>query len=147
LIVGTKRNRIESDHQTAFFSWVRLNQQKHAELKRFYAIPNGGKRGHSTAIALYLEGVRAGVLDVHLPLARQGKAGLWFEFKAPDGTLSPQQREEVLALEAEGHAVYIIREWTTAAAITRDYLSLPELQIPAALAAVDDQHKDRRRAR
>ena len=142
-IVAGKRNRIEHDHQTAFFSWVRLNAQRHAELKRFYAIPNGGARSHGQAVALYLEGVRAGVLDVHLPLPRNGKAGLWFEFKAPDGQYTTQQREEREALEAEGHEVHTIREWTDAARITREYLNLPDLQIPAPIATNQLDHRRR----
>jgi hypothetical protein len=139
--VGPKRNRIEHEHQSAFFSWLRLNQRKFPELKRFFAIPNGGARSHATAISLFLEGVRPGVLDTYLPLRRQGKTGLWIEFKAPGGSLSQEQREEILALEAEGHLCKVVFEWTDAAHITADYL---DLNIPIPPAPAPAQKKRRR---
>lgn len=144
LQVGTKRNRIEHEHQAAFFSWVRLNAQKHHELKLFHAIPNGGARSHATAIALYLEGVTPGIPDTHLPLARNGRAGLWIEFKAGRGELSSVQREVKAALEAAGHEVFVVREWTEAAQITVAYLGLVGVQVPAALAT---NHRSTRRGK
>jgi hypothetical protein len=128
--LGTRRNKIEHDHQTAFFSWLRLNEKKHGELKRFFAIPNGGARDHGTAIALFLEGVRPGVLDTHLPLPRHGKAGLWIEFKTETNDLSADQREWKTALEAEGHVVHVVRQWTEAARLTVEYLGLDGVAIP-----------------
>jgi len=127
-----KRKRIEHEHQSAFFAWLRLNARKHPDLRWFFAIPNGGARDHGTAIQLYLEGVQPGVLDTHLPLPRDGKAGLWIEFKTPANDLSTQQREFKAAVEAAGHVVHIVREWTVAARITVDYLGLTGVQIPAA---------------
>jgi hypothetical protein len=127
---GPKRNRIEHDHQSAFFQWLRLNQNRYAELKRFFAIPNGGARSRATAIALYLEGVQPGVPDTHLPIARKGKRGLWLEFKSPTGTLSPQQRDWIAALESEGHLVYVVRDWVEAAHLTAEYLGLANITIP-----------------
>ena len=130
--VGIRRNRAEHDQQCAFFSWLRLNEKKHAALRLFFAIPNGGARDHGTAVALFLEGVRPGVLDTHLPVPRQGKAGLWIEFKSELGELSDKQREFRAQLEAEGHAVFMVREWTAAARITVDYLGLEGVQVPEA---------------
>jgi hypothetical protein len=129
-----KRQRQEHEEQCAFFSWIRLHEKRHPELKRFFAIPNGQRRDHGVAIQLYLEGVRAGVLDTHLPMPRQGKTGLWIEFKAGRNTLTPDQvawREE---LQREGHAVFVVYSWIEAARITAAYLELPDL-VPAATLA------------
>jgi hypothetical protein len=126
----TRRNRIEHDHQCSFFDWIRLNAKKHQVLKLFHAIPNGGARDHGTAIALYLEGVTPGILDTHLPVARNGRTGLWIEFKAGTNDLSGVQREIKAMLEAEGHEVYVVREWTEAARITVAYLGLRGVQVP-----------------
>jgi hypothetical protein len=125
-----RRNRIEHDQQCSFFDWLRINEKRHATLKLFYAIPNGGQRDHATAISLYLEGVNAGVLDTHLPVARQGKAGLWIEFKSDRGTLSTRQREFIELIEGENHLVHVVREWTEAARIVVAYLDLKGLAVP-----------------
>ena len=136
-----RRRREEHEHQCAFFSWLRLNQTKHRELRLFFAIPNGGARDHGTAIALFLEGVQPGVLDTHLPLARQGKAGLWIEFKSERGALSDKQGEFAAAVEAEGHLVHVVREWTEAARLTAEYLGLQGVQIPAARSPAEKRRK------
>jgi hypothetical protein len=138
-----RRNRIEHDHQCAFFSWLRLNEKRQATLKLFYAIPNGGQRDHATAISLYLEGVNAGVLDTHLPVARQGKAGLWIEFKSDRGTLSIKQREFRELVEAENHLVHVVREWTEAARITIAYLGLEFKDLAMPPPPPPPEHQDR----
>jgi hypothetical protein len=136
--VPIKRNQVEHDHQCSFFSWLRLNENKFPELKRFFAIPNGGHREQGAAVKFYLEGVRRGVLDTCLPLPRHGKAGLWIEFKAGSNNLTPDQVEWKAALELEGHEVHVVREWIEAAEITAAYLKLRGIQIPAG-------HMDQRR--
>jgi hypothetical protein len=140
----SRRNRIEHDHQVSFFSWLRLNEKKHGELRWFYAIPNGGRRDHGVAVSMFLEGVRAGVLDTHLPLARHGKAGLWIEFKAPGGALSKEQRGWIQALEAEGHEIHVVQDWIEAARITAAYLDLAEFLVvprPRPASVLDQQRR------
>ena len=56
-----------------------------------FAIPNGGFRTKTTAGKLKAEGVKPGVWDLLLPLARCGWHALWLEMKAPDGRPSPEQ--------------------------------------------------------
>jgi hypothetical protein len=69
------------------------------------------------------EGMRAGVLDVHLPLPRGGCHGLWIEFKSVDGSLSPEQRDEAQLLAQDGYAVAVCREFSQAIELTKDYLA------------------------
>lgn len=108
----------ENEIQSAFFQWARL----HHEAKRAYAIPNGGKRSKSEAGRLKAEGVRAGVLDVHLPLARGGAHGLYIEFKSSKGRLSTEQSEEIDRLVADGFAVAVCRSSVSAVELTQAYL-------------------------
>lgn len=117
-------NHTEHQHQAAFFDWLRWNEKAHPVLTRFFAIPNGGHRTKTTAAKLKAEGVRPGVLDTCLPVARHGYIGLWLEFKSATGSLSPAQREWKSFLESEGHKVIIVRTWTEAARATVEYLSL-----------------------
>ena len=126
-----RRNRIEHDHQVSFFEWLRFTARRHPILKLFFAIPNGGARDHGTAVAMFLEGAQAGVLDTHLPVARQGKNGLWIEFKSDRGELSTKQHEFRELLEAQNHRVEVVREWAEAARITVEYLGLEGVTVPA----------------
>ena len=109
-----------SEHalQKAYFDWARL----HPLARRAFAIPNGGQRNIVVAAKLKAEGVRAGVLDIHLPLARGGAHGLWIEMKAGRGKPTPAQAAEAQQLVQDGYAVAVC--WSTEAAIrvTTDYL-------------------------
>lgn len=135
---------LERDHQNSFFEWLRVNESQFPVLKRFYAIPNGGKRTRATAIGMFKEGVRKGVLDTHLPVARQGKTGLWIEFKAGSNKLTDEQTEWKAFLEREGHEVHVVRDWTDAAHITAMYLNLV-LPLPRGSATVDEFRRRGRR--
>ena len=101
----------EHDIQAAFFDWARM----HPRARRAYAVPNGGKRNLITAARLKREGVRAGVLDVCLPIPCGGAAGLYIEFKAGRNTLSQEQADESAQLVRDGYAVAVC--WSTMDAI------------------------------
>jgi hypothetical protein len=110
----------EHELQKAYFGWARL----HPEARRAYAIPNGGQRNVAVAAKLKAEGVRPGVLDVHLPLARGGAHGLWIEHKAGKNTMSQDQADEATALVADGFVVATV--WDDpllSIQLTKDYLA------------------------
>ncbi len=88
-----------------------------------FAIPNGGARNVVTAKNLKAEGVRAGVLDIFLPVPRKGKPGLWIEMKIKPNKLSDLQMLETLELEKSGYEVHVC--WSSHEAIDaiRNYLS------------------------
>jgi hypothetical protein len=75
----------ESSQQTALFCWLAQAAKTQPLYARAYHIPNGGSRGDtadSRAIAggkLKQEGVKAGVPDIHFPIARHGKLSLYIE--------------------------------------------------------------------
>lgn len=115
-----RRCRDEHTEQAYLMKWVELNRKRLPGVDRIFAIPNGGKRGKAAAGKLKAEGVRPGVLDLFLPLARGGYFGLFIEMKALDGRLSPEQAIEIglltddryLALTAYGMQAGIdILEW------------------------------------
>lgn len=109
-----------SEHaiQSAWFDWARW----HPVARRAYAIPNGGLRDVRVAVKLRREGLRAGVLDVHLPVACGGAHGLYIEFKAGSNRLTAEQAIEADALVRDGFAVLVC--WSTDGAIkaTQQYL-------------------------
>lgn len=110
-----------SEHsiQKAFFDWAKL----HPEARRAYAIPNAAKRSVRLAAMMKAEGMRKGVLDVHLPIPRGGCAGLWIEFKAEKSDLTPEQRDEAEQLAKDGYAVYACWGAIVAIELTCQYLA------------------------
>ena len=95
----------EHQEQCAVFEWADLmvRSDQMPELINLYAIPNGGHRHKSTAARLKAEGVKSGVLDLHLPVARRGYIGFWAEMKWGKNKLTNNQRDWYERLEDEGH--------------------------------------------
>ena len=105
----------EHQHQVTVVSWALLNERKIPELALLYAIPNGGKRDARVAAKLKMEGVKAGVLDLNLPVARGGYLGLWIEMKSGTNGLTASQDRWLRDLVAQGHMVAVC--WTAEVAI------------------------------
>lgn len=103
------RNDYEHQQQKALMEWVHMARGKYPELALLYAIPNGGHRSKATAGRLKAEGVKAGVPDLHLPIARGGFIGLWIEMKSPTGKPSDSQKAWAKRLTEEGHKVELCR--------------------------------------
>ena len=58
-----------------------------------YAIPNGGDRNRVVAANMKAEGVKRGVADLCMPVARRGYHSFYIEMKRP-GNLSGQSTEQ-----------------------------------------------------
>lgn len=71
----------EAIEQTKLFNWVVLARGKYPELDMLYHIPNGGSRNKIEAANLRRQGVRSGVPDLCLPVARGNYHGLYIELK------------------------------------------------------------------
>lgn len=68
-----------------------------------FHIPNGGKRNPREASNLKAQGVRAGVPDLFVPIAANGRHGLFIEMKAAKGRVSDKQREWLGLLDSQGY--------------------------------------------
>jgi hypothetical protein len=110
-----------SEHaiQSAFFDWAKL----HPVARRAYAVPNAAKRSPRLASMMIAEGLRKGVLDVHIPVAAGGCHGMWIEFKAGRNTLTPEQAAEVDQLAHDGF--FVLVSWDAVDAIQKavEYLN------------------------
>lgn len=67
----------EAQEQMTLFSWAAMQSGKYPELNLLYHVPNGGSRHKAEAGRLRAEGVKAGVPDLCLPVAR----GQWTLFR------------------------------------------------------------------
>ena len=113
----------ESVEQSRLFQWARMQQGRWPELKLLYHIPNGGSRHRLEAIHLKQQGVRAGVPDLCLPVARDGCHGLYVEMKRlKGGRVSPEQVAWMEALQAEGYMVAVCQGWEMASDVIVNYL-------------------------
>jgi hypothetical protein len=74
------------------------------------------------------EGVRAGVPDLHLPVARGVYHSLYIEMKTCAGRLSSSQREWRERLLSEGNAYVVCRTTDEGMLTLREYLSLAKGQ-------------------
>jgi hypothetical protein len=91
-------------------------------IEMLHAIPNGGRRDIRTAIRLKGEGLKAGVPDLSLPVARGGYHGAYIEMKYGKNHLSVEQRQWVTRLRAQGYFVTVCYGWEEAAEIIERYL-------------------------
>ncbi len=92
----------EHYEQAHLFQWAALAAGQYPELALLFAVPNGGRRDKVTGARLKAEGVKAGVPDIWLPVARCGYHGLVIELKAPGGRASREQKAWLKALEEQG---------------------------------------------
>lgn len=116
----------ESGHQEALFSWAAYQTQRMPELEYLHHVPNGGKRDKATAIALKRQGVKAGVPDIHLPVAKGSYHGLYIELKAGKNTTTSNQKQWLKFLRLQGYYTAICYSWQLAAELIERYLLHPE---------------------
>ena len=110
----------EHEHQKIVISFC----GKHPELSVIYANPNGGLRDIGTAIKLKAEGVKKGVPDLFLPLAKKGYHGLFIELKTETGRASKEQKEWIEKLSANGYHAAICVGYKSAIELLKDYAGI-----------------------
>lgn len=113
----------EEYEQICLFKWAALESGAHPELALLHAIPNGGKRIPREAARMKAGGVKAGVPDMFLPVAREGCHGLYIELKRRHGgKVSHQQIAWMDALARQGYKVSLCLGWDAARAVIQQYL-------------------------
>lgn len=123
-------NQYEAAEQIKLFRWVDMvSKNYYPELRLLYHVPNGGSRNELEAVNLKKQGVRAGVPDLCLPVARGGYHGLYIEMKAGKNKPTEKQLEWIEALRDEGYAVSICWGFEAARAELEKYLKLDCLRL------------------
>jgi hypothetical protein len=114
----------EDFEQELVLRWATGQTDTWPELVLLYHVANGGKRGKREAAKLKRMGVKAGVPDLCLPVARGGFHGLYVEMKRLDGgRVSTEQTAWLAALHAAGHCVAVAEGHEQAIAVIKDYLA------------------------
>lgn len=115
----------ESEEQQALFQWVALQRGAFPELSLLYHVPNGGRRSRAEAGRFKAEGVKAGVPDICLPVARGGFHGLYVELKRREKSkTSEDQKDWIKRLSAQGYFAVVCKGWDEAAQAIMLYLKL-----------------------
>lgn len=122
----------EGLEQAALLKEVTLRYPAAAKL--IYHVPNGGHRHKLVALKLKEQGVKAGVPDLVLPMARGGYFGLYIEFKAKppfDAAVSASQDAYIQALTEQGYLAIVCRGHIDALEAIRAYLLQPPTRAAA----------------
>lgn len=116
---------LEEVEQIQLFRWTENWASTTPELLLLHAIPNGGLRSKSEAARMKAAGVKAGVPDLFLPVAKNGCHGLYIELKRQKGgRVSPDQVAWMETLQKQGYCCALARGWEMAAEVICDYLGL-----------------------
>lgn len=112
----------EEQEQKAFCQWCLMESNKYKGLDLIYAIPNGGSRNQIEARNLKLTGVKAGVPDLFLPVAKKGYHGLFIEMKRQKGgRLSDYQKWWLEKLTEQGYATAVCKGLDEAIKTVEEY--------------------------
>ena len=116
-------NDAEHREQVKLFAWAEWERIDRPELGLLFAVPNGGRRDKVTGARLKAEGVKAGVPDVWLPVARQGFHGLVIEMKADEkGRPSKEQVKWLAELTEQGFLAVVCHGCEAAKGVIVEYL-------------------------
>lgn len=118
------RSGTEHGEQVALFCWAANEARNgHADIGKLFAIPNGGKRDGATAARMRAEGVKAGIPDLCLPLARGGFHGLFIELKKLSGKPpTGEQKRRMAELVDDGYCALTCYGWESARRTIISYL-------------------------
>ena len=113
----------EDAEQAALFRVAALHLSKYPELALLFSIPNGAYKSRSAQRVFKATGLRSGVPDLMLPVARGLYHGAFIEMKrTKGGVVSETQKTWIEALRGEGYYVAVCAGWEPAWAVIIDYL-------------------------
>nr|DAV31573.1 MAG TPA: Nuclease [Caudoviricetes sp.] len=121
-----KNSSTPTEHieQALLFKWATFSSGKYPELEYMFAIPNGGYRHYRTAADLKSEGVKSGVPDIMLPVARGGYYGLFIEMKRTSGgRVSESQQKFLKTLNDNGYLAVVCKGFEQAQEAILKYLN------------------------
>jgi hypothetical protein len=112
----------EHDNQVTVFEFALLHERKWPELALMFAIPNGGKRTPAQAGMFRAEGVKSGVPDICLPIARGKFSSLFIEMKDGDKRPTVNQTAWLERLDRFGNCAVVCQSADEAIKVLEWYL-------------------------
>ena len=115
----------ESEEQQALFQWINLSSRKYPGIELAFAVPNGQLRDIRVARKLQAEGVRPGVPDIFIPVARGPWHGLFIEMKRREkARVSSEQVNYMGELIAQDYKAVLAYGWEDAKSEIEKYMSI-----------------------
>ena len=93
----------EALEQINLIRWCELQKNIYPGVELIFAIPNGGSRHKLEAANLKRQGVRAGVPDLFLPIAKGKYNGLFIELKYGKNKATDKQKEWISKLNEQNY--------------------------------------------
>ena len=116
----------ESVEQQLLFRWARFYVSKYPELALLYHIPNEIKWNAAQGKQRKDIGVKSGVPDLCLPVARGQYHGLYIEMKAERGRVSENQKKWLKRLMEQGYLAKVCYGFDEAIRCIKEYYSYGE---------------------
>jgi hypothetical protein len=118
----------ELQHQIAVIKWSKQPaiRSKWPALKLLFHIPNERKCSEVTGKLLRLSGVKRGVPDLFLPVARGEYHGLFIEMKTEKGKTTPDQDWWITELSEQGYFAEVCHGWESAKRVIEWYMELKQ---------------------
>lgn len=104
-----------------------------------FHIPNGGSRNTREAAHLKRQGVRPGIPDLCIPVARGAYHSLYIEMKTLKGRATDNQRGWIAELRKQGHCAYVCKGADSAMRLIDEYMALEEGE---RIGSSDEQESD-----
>ena len=112
----------EHQEQVALFQWAELQKCTMPELSLLFSIPNGGHRHKATGAKMKREGVKRGVPDIFLAVARGKHFGLFIEMKFGKNKPTPEQKTWLIELTWQGYTTEVCNGFEEAKQVIEKYL-------------------------
>jgi VRR-NUC domain. len=117
----------EHEEQVKVFEWAELVKGKYPEIALMFAVPNGSNKSVASAMKFKREGLKSGVPDICLPVARCKKHGLYIEMKRKKGgVVSKEQDWWLTQLRMQGYETVVCYGGNEAINIIEQYLECKE---------------------
>lgn len=113
----------EDNEQQQLIAWAAWQTSRHPELQLLYHVPNEGKRSVSGGARQKRLGLRAGVPDLCLPVARDTYHGLYIEMKFGKNRPDKNQVWWMEQLVGQGYYVAVCYSCEDAARVIMRYVA------------------------
>ena len=122
----------EQKEQINLIRWTQQPdvRQKYPELKLLYHVPNERQCSPRQGKLLKMMGVKEGVPDLCLPVARGGYHGLYVEMKSPEKSARASENQIwwVEALISQNYAACVCKGWKMARDTILRYMEMEDEQ-------------------